>query len=373
MFNPSAALVRVTSQQLIENHDKRRLPLDAMEILRREGHYDILDQNGKLTLSYREMYERTIGLGRLDLSLALINSMHYLTAALIADDSVPAEQQAYIASLIKSSITAAFVSGRYTRSEAGPLSFLTDVRAKKLEVRNEKFWQVNGTKGVATNAEGCDYALVTFKDEDDKSPAGALFGLVKMHSGSGFAPGITVRDTGDTLGVPSTRSGSVDFKGVLVPEGLVLPWYENSLGHFLGKNGKASFGAYTGAYLGACHTVLDFFTRKKSQYKTVVRECSDAVAGAEQILMKAAALIDRGRPADAEEVTGLLLQAKLKAGGASKKLIGEMGELGGFHDFLRNGEDGNVLVALLGLFMANAHPPSTPMIRDILSGKIVLP
>lgn len=353
------------------------MPLASMRVLQDEGFFSFVSDGGHRVETFRDLYGQVMGLGYEDLSLALCASMDRAARALYLDDTVPLEQRMRIAGIMDSKILATFVSGVNTRSEAGIASFNSDVSARPVEIDGKKYRQIWSKKGVATNAEGCDWAAVSVKDAGDDSEFGGRFVFVEMRDAEGnLADGITIHDTGHTLGVPSTRSCSVSFDGVLVPEELALPWSKNLLGHFLVGNASASFGVYTSAYIGAAKRVLAYMESKKSSTKRVrdrISGCHDTVLVAEKALMEAAHMKDEG--ASLELVAGQLLLAKSFIGRAiSDDLFPVASYVSGFHDLaFDNTSNEGLPVFVAGLWMANGQPPSSPMIEDIFDGRITLP
>lgn len=368
---PSQRLKDTAAQHLVRNHEDRLLPQDCMDILVEEGFFGL----EAYTTGCRNKFGQMVALGFEDLSLALIASMDRSARALYFDDTVPSGRQSYLARIMEGKILATFVSGLNTRSQAGIASFNSDVVARKVKVGAQRYLQIWGTKGVATNAEGCDYAAVSVKDEGDDSEFGGRFVFVKMRDDAGnLAEGITIHDTGRTLGVPSTRSCSVAFDDVLIPEHLVLPRVPNLLTHFLIKNASDSFGDYTGGYIGAAKRTVAYMMDKNRRERLTSRiaTCWNAVVEAEAALLEAADMKDDGEPPMA--VAQQLLKAKRSIGAViSDQILPLASYMSGFHDLAFDWNKEGVPVFIAGIWMANPQPPSSPMIDDIFSGDVQLP
>lgn len=358
--NPFAKLLNVTPEELLDNHHGQQLPTRLMEILRFHGHYGLY-REGKLTLSARDIIERTKWLGMLDPSLGLIDSMS-LAGSIIAMflTVVPEDQRYFLEAEFDSKILAAFISGRYSRSAEGIHTFATDVEAWKVEGG----LIIDGTKGFGTNAEHCDFALVTVKDVDDEAPGGSYFVFVKMRDESGaLMPGITIHKPRHTVGVPSTRSAPVTFERVFVPEKFVLPPQKDALQFFLFIAALASFGAYTGAYLGAMMRVLAFMqdARPEELYAPELNACGEAVYKAWQTLLKAARLADEGNPQASE----VFIEAKKQTNAAAELVKSTFDRLVGAHNLTWDSPGGEINVFHAALRMAQAQPPSDTMLKAL--------
>lgn len=365
--NPFAELLGITPRELLDNHHGQQLPLRELRLLRDNGHYSLYG-DGKLTLSARQIIDRTKWLGQLDPSLALIDSMSLAGSLLAMFQAVPEDQRMFLAEVLDGKILAAFVSGRHSRSAEGPHTFVTDVKAEKVEGG----FVIDGTKGFGTNAEGCEFALVTFKDTDDGTPGGSYFGFVRMHDEAGdLVPGITIHEPYRTVGVPSTRSAPVKFERVFIPEEFTLPWEENALAFFLLVNALASFGAYTGAYLGVLMRVMAFLwdVRPEERYASKLDICQEAVDRVSEALAKAADMADEDDP----QATVWFIEAKKRANDAATLVQGTFDQLVGAHNLDWNGPRGEILVLVEALRMVNAQPPSRTMLEAIESGEMSLP
>lgn len=364
--NPFTELLGITPDELLRNHHGQQLPLRALGLLRVNGYYSLY-RGGKLTLSARDIIDRTKWLGQLDPSLGLIDSMSLAGSLLAMGLWVSEGQRKFLAEVLNGKILAAFVSGRYSRSAEGPHTFATDVEARKVEGG----FIIDGTKGFGTNAEGCDFALVTFKDTDDETPGGSYFGFVRMRDEAGnLMPRITIYQPHHTVGAASTRSAPVKFEGVFIPEEFVLPWQENALEFFLLVNALASFGAYTGAYLGALMRVVAFMqdVRREPLYAFELDACRKVVDTAWQVLVKAADLAVEGDP----QATTWFIEAKHQTNTAAGEVMLTFARLVGAHNLSWNGPRGEMNVFDAAAKMANAQPPAATMIEAIKAGEMTL-
>src|SRR5215213_4920503 len=191
-------------------------------------------------------------------------------------------------------------------------------------VRTDAGWRIDGHKIFCTMSPAATLLLtsVGFRGED----GGERYGYVEIPP---TAPGVTVNDDWDALGMRSSGSHSVTFDGVELPAGALRGGFPaGELAPYLERN-LASGLFHASASLGIAEAAFARTARSErvgddARARMLVAESVIDLAASRAVIDRAAALIDEHQEANPEqdggddEITGLFAE-----GQAAKTVVNE--------------------------------------------------
>ncbi len=120
--------------------------------------------------------------------------------------------------------------------------------------RTEKGFVINGAKSFVSMAGYADYYVVAAKAEHSKSKQAAVSFLVVDRD----APGVTMKNVWDVLGMRSTSTNPVFFENCLVPKDRLYLASEGLALYKIAREPHWLVGGYVGVYLGILTATFDF-------------------------------------------------------------------------------------------------------------------
>jgi len=120
--------------------------------------------------------------------------------------------------------------------------------------RTEEGFVLNGSKSFVSMAGYADYYVVAAKAEHSKSEQAAVSFLVVDRD----APGVSVKDIWDVLGMRSTSTNPVLFKDCVVPRDRLYLASEGLALYKIAREPHWLVGGYIGVYLGILTATFDF-------------------------------------------------------------------------------------------------------------------
>jgi len=104
--------------------------------------------------------------------------------------------------------------------------------------------------------ESSDYVYLYAHPENDPNPQASIGFLVPIDKGN--ADGVTIHDVWFTHGMRATRSNTVEYDNVFVPDELYLHSTDEFLNDFIMRGANWSFAGFAAVYLGVGLGILDF-------------------------------------------------------------------------------------------------------------------
>ncbi|MBB6446571.1 acyl-CoA dehydrogenase family protein [Bacillus benzoevorans] len=185
------------------------------------------------------------------------------TAAIMENPDIAEEMKQYVADLVtkEGKLLCQSVSEPTSSSLIGQ-SYTPSLIAKKVEGG----YLLNGKKAFASMFEASDYVYLFAHPENDPNPQSSIGFLLSTKS-----EGIKVYDVWDTLGMRATRSNTVEYDHVFVPESQVLHKTDAFLESFIMKNAAWAFGTFASMYYGIGRGIANWVketltTRKPKGY-----------------------------------------------------------------------------------------------------------
>lgn len=197
-------------------------------------------------------------------STTLAWNMHVsATAGMIEHPDVPEEMKRLVATLAidEGKLMCTSVSEPASSSLIAQ-SYTPSLNAKKVDGG----YLLNGKKAFASMFESSDYVYLYAHPEEDPNPQATIGFLVPTK-----LEGITVHDVWDTLEMRATRSNTVEYKNVFVPDDMVLHKTDTFLDSFIIQGANWSFGSFAAVYYGVGMGALNWAkklltTRKPKGY-----------------------------------------------------------------------------------------------------------
>lgn len=193
-------------------------------------------------------------------STAMSWNMHAAgTAAIMENPEIPEEKKQAIADLVikEGKLICQSVSEPTSSSLIGQ-SYTPSLIAKKVDGG----YILNGKKAFATMFESSDYVYLFAHPENDPNPQSSIGFFLSTK-----AEGIKVHDVWDTLGMRATRSNTVEYNQVFVPDSQVLHKTDAFLQSFIVKNAAWAFGTFASMYYaigrGIANWVKETLTTRK--------------------------------------------------------------------------------------------------------------
>ncbi|AJY74152.1 acyl-CoA dehydrogenase family protein [Paenibacillus beijingensis] len=144
-------------------------------------------------------------------------------------------------------------------SEPSSSSLLATSYTPSLEARRVKGgYELYGKKAFCSMVESSDYVYLYAHPEGDPNPQASIGFLVPIDKGR--VKGVTIHDVWDTMGMRATRSNTVDYNGVFVPDELYLHRTDEFLNDFIIRGANWSFGGFAAVYLGVGLGILSYAT-----------------------------------------------------------------------------------------------------------------
>ncbi len=242
-------------------HDRRgSFPVDNFQDLKRHNLLSIMvpKENGGWGanfLTYTKALE-TLAIG--DASTSLAFNMHNITVGSLAE--VPAAtgkdrrssavndfrnwvyEQAVVEKKLFASAT----------SEPGIGAHISHIKSSYK--RTEKGFVLNGSKSFVSMAGYADYYVVAAKAEHSTSEQAAVSFLIVDSD----APGVSMKDVWDVLGMRSTSTNPVFFKDCVVPKDRLYLASEGLALYKIAREPHWLVGGYIGVYLGILTATFDF-------------------------------------------------------------------------------------------------------------------
>ena len=122
---------------------------------------------------------------------------------------------------------------------------------------------VNGDKSFVSMAGYADYYVVAAKAARSKSKKAAVSFLIVDRD----APGVTMKNIWDVLGMRSTSTNPVNFKDVVVPKSRLFLASEGLALYKIAREPHWLVGGYVGVYLGILTATFDFLIDYLSKKK----------------------------------------------------------------------------------------------------------
>lgn len=238
-------------KQLAEDFAKRAAKHDADRSAPTEN-YRMLYEAGLYGLTIPKEYGG-LGGGFLDYTIAVEElaqgcagtamswNMHASgIAAIMENPEIEEEKKKHIADLVikEGSLLCQSVSEPTSSSLIGQ-SYTPSLKAKKVDGG----YLLNGKKAFASMFEASDYVYLYAHPEGSDNPQSSIGFFLSTKS-----EGITVIDVWDTLGMRATRSNTVEYKDVFVPDENVIHKTEEFLASFIMKNAAWAFGTFAAMY-----------------------------------------------------------------------------------------------------------------------------
>ncbi|MFJ7678482.1 acyl-CoA dehydrogenase family protein [Peribacillus sp. NPDC097198] len=162
------------------------------------------------------------------------------TAAIMENPDISDEKKQFIADLVidQGALLCQSVSEPTSSSLIGQ-SYTPSLKAKKVEGG----YILNGKKAFASMFEASDYVYLYAHPEESENPQSSIGFFLSTKS-----EGISVIDIWDTLGMRATRSNTVVYENVFVPEENAIHKTEEFLNSFIMKNAAWAFGTFASMY-----------------------------------------------------------------------------------------------------------------------------
>ncbi|HHW37348.1 MAG TPA: acyl-CoA/acyl-ACP dehydrogenase [Bacillales bacterium] len=185
------------------------------------------------------------------------------TAAIMENPDIAEEKKQEIADLVikEGKLICQSVSEPTSSSLIGQ-SYTPSLIARKVD----SGYILNGRKAFASMFEASDYVYLFAHPEENDNPQSSIGFFISTKS-----EGINVIDVWDTLGMRATRSNTVEYNDVFVPESAVLHKTEAFLQSFIFKNAAWAFGTFASMYYGIGRGIANWVketltTRKPKGY-----------------------------------------------------------------------------------------------------------
>lgn len=142
-------------------------------------------------------------------------------------------------------------------SEPNSSSLLATAYTPSLSVKKVNGGYIlNGKKAFCSMVESSDYVYLYAHPENDPNPQASIGFLVPIDKGN--ADGVTIHDVWFTHGMRATRSNTVEYDNVFVPDELYLHSTDEFLNDFIMRGANWSFAGFAAVYLGVGLGILDF-------------------------------------------------------------------------------------------------------------------
>ncbi|MDY6956912.1 MAG: acyl-CoA dehydrogenase family protein [Pseudomonadota bacterium] len=281
---------REVAQVLKKNADQadreRWVPSENWDAIKSAGFYGALVPKayGGLGLGMFEysLILEQLGQGCSGTSMAF--NMHQMSMSLMRGaglESVNKDKFAYLCDLTVNNLMSAVAS----EPGGNSLIYATLNPTSYVEVV-EGGYKLYGRKQFGTNFEASRYSMVMFHIKDSPNATESVFLLIDTKM-----PGVNVEDTWDTLGLRATRSNSVFFDGLFIPEEQTLLRGSDFFQSLLQTSSAEFYHTFSSVYLGILTAMLDW----AQQYllSRVPRGYTQPMAYHPSSLQTIGALIDR--------------------------------------------------------------------------------
>lgn len=142
-------------------------------------------------------------------------------------------------------------------SEPNSSSLLATAYTPSLSARKvDGGYIINGKKAFCSMVESSDYVYLYAHPEGDPNPQASIGFLVPIYKGN--AEGVTIHDVWFTHGMRATRSNTVEYNNVFIPDELYLHRTDEFLNDFIMRGANWSFAGFAAVYLGVGLGILDF-------------------------------------------------------------------------------------------------------------------
>ncbi|SDI38069.1 Acyl-CoA dehydrogenase [Alteribacillus persepolensis] len=240
-----------------EQHDRERsAPEENYEILRQKGFYGIAipKEYGGLGIGFLGYTACIMQIAQGCAATANSFNMHAnATGSILQHPKVPESVKQRVADL-------ALREGKLmctSVSEPTSSSLLASAYTPSLEARRVNGGHtLHGKKAFCSMVESSDYVYLYAHPEHDPNPQASIGFLVPINKGN--VEGVTIHDVWDTHGMRATRSNTVEYDGVFVPDDLILHETDEFLNDFIVRGANWSFGGFAAVYLGIGLGILNF-------------------------------------------------------------------------------------------------------------------
>lgn len=238
-------------------HDKKRTaPVENYEILKEKGLYGIAipEKYGGLGIGFLGYVASIIEIAKGCASTANSFNMHAnATGAIMQHPDIPEEVKRRVADLAinQGKLMCTSVSEPNSSSLLAP-AYTPSLSAKKVDGG----YILNGKKAFCTMVESSDYVYLYAHPDDDPNPQASIGFLVPIDKGR--AKGVTIHDVWFTHGMRATRSNTVEYNDVFIPDELYLHRTDEFINDFIMRGANWSFAGFAAVYLGIGLGILDF-------------------------------------------------------------------------------------------------------------------
>lgn len=232
---------------------ERWVPPDNWEAIKSAGFYGALVPKaygglGMGMFDYGLMMEQ---LGQGCSGTAMAFNMHQMSMSLMKGAGLKTINKSKFAHLCE--LTANNLMSAVASEPGGSsLIYSTFNPSSYVEIVNGGY-KLYGRKQFGTNFEASQYSMVMFHVKDSSDLTESVFLLLDTKM-----DGIKVEDTWDTLGLRATRSNSVVFDGLYVPEDQALIRGSNYFQSLLQNASAEFYHTFSSVYLGILTAMIDW-------------------------------------------------------------------------------------------------------------------
>lgn len=243
-----------------EEHDKNRTaPTENYEKFLEKGLFGIAipESYGGLGIGFLGYVASIIEIAKGCSSTANSFNMHAnATGAIMQHPDISEEVKKRVADLAinQGKLMCTSVSEPNSSSLLGT-AYTPSLSAKKVDGG----YVLNGKKAFCTMVESSDYVYLYAHPENDPNPQASIGFLVPINKGR--AEGVTIHDVWFTHGMRATRSNTVEYNNVFVPDELFLHSTDEFLNDFIMRGANWSFAGFAAVYLGIGLGILDFTSK----------------------------------------------------------------------------------------------------------------
>lgn len=238
-------------------HDRdRSAPEENYEILREKGLFGIAipKEYGGLGIGFLGYCAAIAELAKGCASTANSFNMHAnATGGILQHPDVPKNVKQLVVDLaLKEGKLMCTSVSEPTSSGLLATSYTPSLEAEEVEGG----YRLYGKKAFCSMVESSDYVYLYAHPKGDPNPQASIGFLVPVDKGR--AEGVIIHDVWDTHGMRATRSNTVEYKGVFVPNELVLHQTDEFLNDFIIRGGNWSFAGFAAVYLGVGLGILEY-------------------------------------------------------------------------------------------------------------------
>jgi alkylation response protein AidB-like acyl-CoA dehydrogenase len=238
-------------------HDKNRsAPVENYEMFRKKGLYGIAipEEYGGLGIGFLGYVASIIEIAKACASTANSFNMHAnATGAILQHPDISEEVKERVADLaIKQEKLMCTSVSEPNSSSLLPTAYTPSLSARKVDGG----YLLNGKKAFCSMVESSDYVYLYAHPENDPNPQASIGFLVPIDKGN--AEGVTIHDVWFTHGMRATRSNTVEYNNVFIPNELYLHSTNEFINDFIMRGANWSFAGFAAVYLGIGLGILDF-------------------------------------------------------------------------------------------------------------------